>query len=97
MREIEILTGSGKDAGYVRYKSNDVFKLWGDQPMPAGTILRATFSVKFTHSDKRRNVTLAGANRLILLRESDGAPVEQWLELKEFIRKPTDEEEEENN
>jgi len=54
--------------------------------LPAPELLvRATFLVRFKDSKKRRTVTIAGSNRLKVVRDSDTVLVERWLAARGFV------------
>jgi hypothetical protein len=83
--------GGGKDWLRETYEAPDLFSKIesGAVRLPAPELLvRATFLVRFKDSKKQRTVTIAGSNRLKVVRDSDTVLVERWLAARGFVLEP---------
>ena len=73
------------------YEAPDLFSKIesGAVRLPAADLLvRATFQVRFKDSKKQRKVTIAGSNRLKVVRDGDTVQVERWLAARGFVLEP---------
>jgi hypothetical protein len=65
----------------------------GDFSLPAADlIVRATFLIRFKDSRKQRTVTIAGSNRIKVVRDDDTVLLERWLAARGFVLEPVHEE-----
>lgn len=73
------------------FEAPDVFDAIddGDFSFPApDMIVRATFLIRFKDSRKQRTVTIAGSNRLKVVRDGDTVLLERWLAARGFVMEP---------
>lgn len=90
LTSVQLLSG-GNDWLRETYEAPDLFSKIesGAVRLPAADLLvRATFQVRFKDSKKQRKVTIAGSNRLKVVRDGDTVLVERWLAARGFVLEP---------
>jgi hypothetical protein len=89
LTEVQVFTG-GRDWLRIGYQAADVFTAVEEEKVvlpEAELLVRASFSVSFSDSKKRRTIKILGSNKLSVVRDGDTALMEKWLEARGFVLK----------
>ncbi len=100
LREVTVLRLTGSDWLRLTVNAPDLFGPVGrgDVTLPGVEgLVRATFELRFKDSKKRRTLTVAGSNRLKVVRDDDTTLLERWLAARGFVLEPEVDDEETAN